>query len=68
MAKATYYYTANNITPNRCTITGQHSSRDLAEAAIEGDDESGVFQSSEDGLAQGALAYHRRGEIWATSA
>jgi hypothetical protein len=42
------YYTANDITPNRCTITGCYSRRSEAEAAVESDDLAAVFSSEQD--------------------
>lgn len=54
------YYTANDITPSRCTITGVYKRRDQAEGAIESDDESGMFESDET-LEIGLRAVHANG-------
>lgn len=59
------YYTANDITPNRCTITGVYESRSDAEGAIEAEDESGCFESSDSGLTEGTRAYHLDETCWA---
>ncbi len=42
----TYYVTANDITPSRCTVTGCYTRLSAAEAAVESDDMSGVFEST----------------------
>jgi hypothetical protein len=62
---ATKHYTANDITPNRCTITGVYSTSQAAEAAVESDDESGVFELGDGPEPEvGERAYHRDGMCW----
>jgi hypothetical protein len=62
------HYTANDITPNRCTITGRFASMAQAQAAIESDDESGYFEAASAGdasdMAIGTLACHLNGVCW----
>jgi hypothetical protein len=55
------YYTANDITTNRCTITGCYTRRTDAEAAVESDDLSRVF-ASEQTLEIGLRAVHESNE------
>jgi len=68
MSKAFTHYTANDITPNRCTITGRYESETAARAAIESDDASGCFEAASIGDASdmpiGTRAYHRDGVCW----
>lgn len=41
------YYTASDVTQNRCTITGCYARRSEAEAAVESDDLAQVFASEQ---------------------
>jgi hypothetical protein len=54
------FVTANDITPNRCTVIDSFSSHAAAEASIESDDEAGVFEllDGTDELAAGTRAFH----------
>lgn len=60
------YYTANDITPNRCTILDSFATHAAAEAAIETDDDAGVFElrDGSDAIEPGARAYHLDGTVW----
>lgn len=62
------HYTANDITPNRCTITGRYTTMAAAQAAIESDDDSGYFEAASTGdssdLEIGVRAYHLDGVCW----
>ena len=63
--QATYYVTANDITPSRCTVTGCYTRESAAQAAVESDDNSGVFEAYED-MAEGARVWHRDGAAWSS--
>ena len=62
------HYTANDITPNRCTITGCYESETAAREAIETDDQSQYFCAASTGdasdMTEGTRAYHRDGVCW----
>lgn len=62
------YITAIYITANRCTVTGCYRTEGAAQAAVESDDESGVFESQEGEIAEGTRAYHDKGECWSDTA
>lgn len=57
------FITANDITETRCTVTGCYDSRSAADAAVESDEESQVFET-ESPIHEGVRAYHQDGRAW----